>query len=207
MKDCFKKIFLTAALVSAGAVQTEAQSIAYRGEYQQDKLVITSPIRLFSGCDICMAAMQPKNGGKKHYGIELDLTDRVYRVRKGNLLTVYMKDGTQIEMSNFADTKADITEETHLETQDNYNTTFVSGYDPWFDAFYTEPVTFHTRTTEPVTTVTSYAELYYLISLEQINAIINGKVDHITIATDDGIIEKKARPLSAAIQKLFPLVR
>ncbi len=201
-----KKYVLSLALLMAMTLSVSAQSVEKRYNTDKGKLTVTSAENLFIDCDLRMCSFLPKGSTEARYGLELDLTDRVYYASKGNLLTIVFKDNSTIELENLFDTKAEISQESHVESHPEYRTTFVPVYDPWLDAFYSEAVTQRFTQVVPVTTTTSFADLYYKITPEQIDKILHNKVKEIRIVTDQGTIVKKARPFRDAIAALYPLV-
>lgn len=165
---------------------------------------VTSANRLFYGCGVRVCEYTPQ-GGHAQYALELDIEDRVIRASKGDLLTIYLKDGSTVVLRNLYDAKSEVTEHIETETDTEYQTDFVPVYDGWYDAIYTVPVTRTYRRTRPVVRRDSWIKLYYEISSAQTQKITNGEVDHIVIATDRQPIEKTGRDLPEILRGLMEL--
>jgi len=184
-----------------------AQTIERQQRFEDGDLRITSAEKLFSGCKMRMCSYESDDGKYKIYGIELDMTDRVRFVQEGDLFTIFLEGEESISLANMYETRADVTTEQHVQTHDRMHTDFVMTYDPWFDIISASPITRMTTEHVPVTTSTSYANLYYVLTSEQIERIINGKVERVTIVAANKTIEKKARKLSETMAELFPLIK
>lgn len=167
-------------------------------------LRITSANRLFSGCGLRLCEYTPV-GQKTYYGIELDIEDRIIRARKGDLFTIYLKDGQKIVLRNLYDVKSEVTQELETETQTEMYTDFVPVYDAWYGAVYTVPMIGTYRRPRTVVRTNSFVKLHYIISKEDLNRIATSTVDHITIATDQSPIDKDGDIMPEIISRLLPL--
>lgn len=165
---------------------------------------ITSADRICSGCKLRIC-QYTESGKQPLYGLELDVENRVIRARKGNLLTIQLADGKSVVLKNLYDTKSEQTETVENETTTNFYTSYVPVYDAWYDAVYTVPVTDTYRTSRPVVRTESLAKLYYLITPEQVNQIVQSEVTGIVIATDSEPIRQRPRGLSDSVRELFGL--
>lgn len=192
-------------LVASISLCCQAQNIERKTELDGGILSVTSAEKLFSGCKMRLCHFVSKEDNL--YGLELDLTDRVRSVSKGNLLTITFRDESTIVLENLYDTQAEVTVERSVESRTEFGTTFVSGYDPWFGVFYSEPVRTAYTADVPVMRTSTFASLYYLITPQQIKKIINGKVSNIQIVTDSETICKKARPISDNFELLYSLFK
>lgn len=203
MKKLFHLMLLL--LVAVYSLPTQAQVIERKVDDEEGVAYLTNALSLFSGCKMRMCVYHYKTG-KVVYGIGLDMTDRVSQVSKGNTLTVLFKDGSTIQLENLYDTKADVHQEETYTTVEHHYTEMVPVFRSW-RGFYAVPVDESYSEVLPVTRTTTFASLYYIITPEQIDKIVNGNVKDMSIVTDDKTIVKKARPLSKAIKKLFPAVK
>lgn len=198
-----KFIFSVLALVCS--LSMSAHTIERQGTFDGGKITVTSQEKLFSGCQMRMCRLVKDH--KTFYELELDLTDRADHVCEGNLFNIHFSDGSVISLTNLKDTQARVVREEHMETYTHTYTHYAHYYSPWSGCFYSVPVTRCYQEHVPVCTTTTFASLYYVITPQQIDKIINGNVKAVSIVTDNNTIVKKARPLSRAVADLYSIVR
>lgn len=201
MKHLILSLFAM-TLSAAGMAQCVDRIVPYDG----GKVTITSPDKLFSGCEMRLCRWD-RPQSQKVFAIQLDLTDRAEHVCQGNLLTIHFKDGTRISLTNMQDTQADITHESYIDTRQHTYTDIVPVYDGWYDAIYGVPVTGTYTENVPVSRTTSFLSLFYILSPKDIEKIAQGKVSQISLVTDQQTIIKKARPLSEAIAAQYNVLK
>lgn len=195
-----KKIFVIIAAMMA-TVLASAQTIERVTDFEGGKVAMTSAEKLFSGCKMRLCTYVGADK-KKIYGIALELTDRATHVSEGNVFTIHFEDGSRITLHNLWDTKAEVTQEHHVDTYRHVQTDFIPVYDAWDDAFYSVPVDRSYTEHVPVTSTKTFTALYYIVTTAQLDKIEKGDISKVSIVTDEETIVKKARPLSSAIAKL-----
>lgn len=168
---------------------------------------ITSANPLFYGCKVRVCEYTPKGKKKSQYAIELDIQDRIIKASKGDLLTIRFDDGSKVVLKNLYDAESEVTETIENETESGMYTDYVPVYDGWYDAIYSVPVTRTYHYTRPVVRQKSFVKLYYYVSEEQVQKIINSKVTDIVIATDLESIEKAGHSLPEIINGLMSLFK
>lgn len=199
-----KKIFfslLTLALLSSCAISREIACDTT--DEHGGHLRITSANYLFSGCQLRLG--EYTLGNQKHYGLEFDIEDRIISASKGDLLTIYLEDGSKVVLKNLENAKSEVTEHVEEETETHMYTDFVPVYSHMYDAVVAVPYTGTYTTRRPVVRQDSFVKLYYVISLQDMNRIINGKVDHITLATDRDPIEANAHRMPKILKEVSTL--
>lgn len=200
-----KKLFVVFAALMA-CICVSAQTIERVTDFEGGKVVMTSAERLFSGCKMRLCTYTGADK-KKVYGIGLELTDRATHVSEGNVFTIHFKDGSRITLHNLWDTKAEVTQEQHVNTYHHSYTDFVPVYDAWVDAIYSVPIDRSYVEHVPVTSTSTFTTLYYIVTPAQLDKIAQGDVSKVSIVTNEETIVKKARPLSEAVASLREVLK
>lgn len=164
---------------------------------------MTSANYLFSGCHLRLCEYSHQS--KVQYGLELDIEDRIVTASKGDLLTIYLKNGETVVLKNLEYAKSEVTEHVEEVPQTQMLTDFIPVYSRMYDAVVAVPFTrMHTSYHKEIRE-DSFVKLHYLISQQQINQIIQQKVSHITISTDRQPIEAKAHRMSKILKEISTL--